>query len=505
MEKKDIQLQNMYIKGTIPNQVRSFKSKVYKRMTYDTFVDDCSKLYVKPENTSYTKDGVYVSAYRNDHMKLKSIVDSIPLADIKKAKKNYLARVKPSLLRGVRSLTMMQAFNGIEGCRFIDRMEMSKGAGFPFNTAKRDYFTQIDDIYYPNETIVSLYNEYIHDMSNGKQPFFVVDGALKDAPISQEDQDKRKIRVYSICNFVLNAITRSLFLPLVKVMQDNPLVFELAVGSVHCSEQWGMFYRYFSNPDRMIAGDYSRYDKTLALWLTIMAYNILIEMARLAGYTKTQLRIMCVIRDIFCMPNYMHNGDVFQVFGSNCSGNPLTVIINSICNSLLFRIFFFMKYPTKDFNEFINFLSYGDDNLASVSALCPYFNQNSVTEVARSFGITYTDEDKSVGVMADYRNISDVSFLKRTFVFNTKYNQWFAPLAKESIYRSLLVGVKSKAITPFQQDLKCMETSLHESFWHGEEFFNEHRERLQKFLLTVDIVKPLPTEEEVWAIFSDKY
>jgi hypothetical protein len=93
--------------------------------------------------------------------------------------------------------------------------------------------------------------------------------------------------------------------------------------------------------DRIIAGDYKSFDGRMSPKFMASAFKILINIARLSGnYDSEDLEIMKGIATEICNPLYDFNGILVQVFGSNPSGHPLTVIINSmltvcICDTVI--------------------------------------------------------------------------------------------------------------------------------------------------------------------------
>jgi len=82
--------------------------------------------------------------------------------------------------------------------------------------------------------------------------------------------------------------------------------------------------------------------------------------------------------------------------------------------------------------ENVAMVSYGDDNVVNFSeAVAERFNQNTVTQAYASFGMIYTDEAKTMGEIADWRDLSEVNYLKRGF--REEDGQWRAPLAEDVI------------------------------------------------------------------------
>jgi hypothetical protein len=77
-------------------------------------------------------------------------------------------------------------------------------------------------------------------------------------------------------------------------------------------------------------------------------------------------------------------------------------------------------------------------------------------------------------------NISDASFLKRSWKFDKDMNCFLGPLDHDSIEKMLMVWVKSKAVTEEHQGISVIQTAMQEYFFYGKDIFEEKREMLLK-------------------------
>jgi len=91
---------------------------------------------------------------------------------------------------------------------------------------------------------------------------------------------------------------------------------------------------------------------------------------------------MCIGYDT-AFPVVNVNGDLVEFFGTNPSGHPLTVIVNSIVNSLYMRYAYCLINPQgkncRHFKKNVNLMTYGDDNAMGVSRAVP----GSTTQIFR--------------------------------------------------------------------------------------------------------------------------
>jgi hypothetical protein len=148
-------------------------------------------------------------------------------------------------------------------------------------------------------------------------------------------------------------------------MSCNPLVSECAVGINAVGPEWDQLTRHIRRfgGDNILAGDYSKYDLTMSPQLMFAAFSVMIRLAKEVGYSDVCLMIMGHMATDVCYPVVAYNGDLVELLGSNPSGQNLTVYINSIVNSLLFRSGYFtlLDSSAPSFRSVVSLITYGDD------------------------------------------------------------------------------------------------------------------------------------------------
>jgi hypothetical protein len=113
------------------------------------------------------------------------------------------------------------------------------------------------------------------------------------------------------------------------------------------------------------------------------------------------------------------------------SGNPGTSVLNSLCNLVLIVLAFYNFFdPGVVFWNFVHPIVFGDDNVIGVSsAVSDRFNQHTIPGALARYGAIYTPENKDVvSTIASTRPITEVTFLKRGFRFETQEDKWDCPL-----------------------------------------------------------------------------
>jgi uncharacterized protein YacL (UPF0231 family) len=124
-------------------------------------------------------------------------------------------------------------------------------------------------------------------------------------------------------------------------------------------------------------------------------------------------------------------------------------------------------------------MSYGDDNIMSVSSECDWFNQRIMNERLARIGITYTAADKSDRIV-EFEPFSKFEFVKRGARFEPAVGLWVAPLLETSIAKSLHVIVKSKTISLTEQAAETLRAAAYHYFLHGEEVYTRRIEQLME-------------------------
>lgn len=384
-------------------------------------------------------------------------------------------------------LSRVATVSGLDGVKFIDAMNFTTSPGFPLSGSKVPLLIDLDPNDYPGITkprtfVPEVWEEFdkiVNILHEGKRCYMIWKSCLKDEPTKLT---KDKVRVFQSAPLVLQLLIRMYFLPLVRIIQLNPLLFECAVGinaeGLEWDELWEAAMKKGKN--RVLAGDYSKYDVRMPAQVTIAAFDILIDLARKCeGYTPEDIHLMEMMVNEVVYPIMAYNGDLIQLFGTNPSGQNLTVIINSLVNSLLLRCCFFTMYPKKDFKENCSFVTYGDDVIGSVSSACGKFTHITYAEYLAKHDMKFTMPDKESDP-THYMNEEDVDFLKRKCVYNQDLGRKVGLLDEESIFKRLHSHILSKELTLPMHSAQNIESSLHDWFYYGREVFEDRQAKLQQ-------------------------
>jgi len=373
------------------------------------------------------------------------------------------------------------ALNGVDGITYVDKLNTNTSAGNPFKQSKKK-FIEFDDQgkILKLDTVIQDRIDLItttYEKSTRFHPQFC--GHLKDEPTPNRKVIAGKTRVFTGGEFAWSVVVRRFYLSHIRLIQNNPFVFEAMPGIVAQSHEWTQLYDYLTKfgEAKVVAGDYGKFDKKMAAPFILEAFNILIRLSEAAGWSQEDLSVLRCIAYDTAFPTIDFNGDLIEVQG-NPSGHPLTVIINCLVNSL------YMRYAYKlvagspaDFRKHVNLATYGDDNIMSVSDSCPGFNHTRIATALKAIGVEYTMAEKEA-VSVPYIHIKDASFLKRKFVWNAEVGARLAPLPKETFDKMLTSRLDTGNIAAEAHSICVIETAVREYFFYGRPVFESRREYL---------------------------
>lgn len=426
---------------------------------------------------------------------------------------DLLAVFKSKLWCKTRPLSDLENISGIPGCKFVDAIKLGTSIGYPLSGEKRKYVyvaTTQEELWEwymtyggePTEQEMDRLKlehghsfqvvKFIPDISEeivriedcyrrGERGYPIAKACKKDEILTKE-----KCRIFYGNAIALTFLIRKYYLPLLRVLQMNPLVSECAVGINSHGPEWEEFHQHVTQfgMDRLIGGDYGKYDQKLPSQVIIAALRILIDCAEVCDYTKEDLKIMETMVGDIVYSVIAFNGDLIGLTeGTHISGNSLTVTINGICGSLNLRCYFF-SHPDnagKRFRDNVALSTYGDDNIGSVSPEQHHFTIKGASEFLGKYGQTYTMPDKESELL-DFLPKDQFEFLKRKSVYHPALGVHIGALIDESCFKMLHCFMRGKGSPHTEEVASAMniDTALSEWFNHGETVYEERRSQMQE-------------------------
>jgi hypothetical protein len=410
---------------------------------------------------------------------------------VKDYKEPLLDIFRSDMWCGARPLSDKENLCGVRGVKFMDAIKLNTSIGFPLSGPKRDHVIELEPTEeWPNnrelESVLMEEIEYIENCyRRGERAYTIAKACKKDEILSKD-----KCRVFYGNSLSLTYLIRKYYLPIMRVLQMNPLVSECAVGINSHGPEWQQFHEHTMKfgQDRLFGGDYGKYDQKLPSQIIFASLRILIDFARCCDYSEEDIRIMEAMTGDIVFAYIAFNGDLIGLTeGTHISGNSLTVIINSLCGSINLRCVFYTLYPAASFESRLKFrdnvaaMTYGDDNIGTVRQGCDKFTIKSCSEILGEYGQVYTMPDKE-SELTSYLPPDEFEFLKRKSVWHPKLGVHLGALLDKSIYKSLHCFIRGKNC-PMTEEHACaqnIDTALSEWFNHGEEKYEQQRELMRE-------------------------
>lgn len=398
---------------------------------------------------------------------------------------------KPEFIEMVRDelkpLDEMETLCGRDGARFIDAMCKSTSKGFPLSGPKSDMITLLDPDDYPthacpakcDELILQECEKMCSELLAGKRCYSIFKACVKDEPTKV---GKDKVRVFQAADWATQLMVRKYYLPIARLLSLFPLTSECAVGVNAQGPEWDQLARHMKKfgDDRILAGDYSKYDLRMPAGMIIAAFKCLVDIAQKCGqYSDDDITIMKGIATEIAFSCVAYNGDIIIHRGSNPSGQNMTVYINCIVNSLLLRSAYYHMYPAhlgnpEPFRVNVAIMTYGDDVKGSVRKGHDWFNHISYAEFLDKRDMKFTMPDKE-SEPTPYMQDEEADFLKRHNLYNAETGLIHGVLDEASIFKSLHTVIRSKAVSLDDQSAMNIDGALREWWQYGREMYEKRR------------------------------
>lgn len=395
-----------------------------------------------------------------------------------------------------RPLTDQENFNGVDGKRFIDKLvtKTSMGVLGLTPTAKKNYIVETED---EDGKIQMDFTPEVREMIDSAEKEYAMENrAWTIAVANKKDEvlSKEKCRMFFANPITLTWLIRKYFLPIARFIQMNPLLSECAVGINAHGPEWQEFQKYILQfgVDALINGDFKEFDIRTVAQMLLAAFDVMNMYSMHMNYTEEDRTIMRALASDVVYSLVAFDGDLYGIVeGTHISGNSLTVLLNSIVNSLHMRCVFYTVYQVVNYESRVPFRKacalgcYGDDNAGTVGEKYRKFNMVTLSRTLAEYGVTYTNPDKSTHEI-EFWPYEEFEFLKRSNRYNEEIGLHLGALAEKSIFKSLhcYMRGKSPALT---EELACatnLDGALREWFAHGRDVYEQRRKEMALIALT---------------------
>lgn len=348
-------------------------------------------------------------------------------------------------LKLLKPLNLKEAINGSDSVTWVEKLKYATSAGFPWNKPKlsllevrsSDEFACGHEYFLPPNLSME-FGQYISGLVDGEPMNYPYKGTQKDEPISEKKNTSRGPRIFCAANLFVILAGRMLFGSYIRIAQRNFFISWAAVGINAASKVWGLLWLWISafGTHRIMAGDYSNFDQNMSPLFTRAAYAVIVGLMEASGnFNPDLLAAARSWASETINPTVILDGDIFDIAGTNPSGNPLTVHINCIVN-ILFILYVWIAVGNcaKDFFDNVRMMTYGDDNLIAVRDSVGNFNYWIIHTKLSEIGVTYTPADKSDPRHKEFDCLTDITFLKRGFLLRDGF--YYAPLELASFAKT---------------------------------------------------------------------
>lgn len=473
---------------TVPHTLRSpNKTKLRKSICHN-------KIFVTqkaPAKMGFAPDGEHVmykamKKYLTPHYTLSHDQESIFSSII-------LTKFQPH--RKIRELNRVEAIKGIEGNEYICPINRKSSAGYPLNvetkkTGKREYLGEDDAWIFDHPRVEQLINEFQIAVKEKQRPEIAFVATIKDELVKIQKAEIYKSRAFAAAPLHFTILFREKYLDFFATVMECRIKNFSLVGTNMYSDDVDTIVKLLTEvappkSKQFLAGDFTNFDGTLCLNMLWQIYNVIEQM-----YGRNHK---------LCEALWLELVDSQQLFGNTVihvprgqpSGNPATTLINTLYNiALMFMTLFEVmeeintvaSYTIQD-NLLDHFrgVFYGDDNaLSFTKAFTTITDPNLLTKVMAKYGHVYTTDAKDTSIF-EYKDLSEISILKRRFTFDQRLRCWIAPLELVSILEPINWDKEDRTEMKEMQMQVNIRTAIRELSLHETEVFNEYSKKLINF------------------------
>jgi hypothetical protein len=470
------------------------KSKIKKSLIHDD-IKDLEELWCGqkdywriPDFRGFMKDDKWHSLYSACWVAQNQV--SPPLTLMIVAVADYLFGIEDLYAEGYSELSEEQTLSGIPAS-YIHSVNSKTSMGPPFNRSKQNFIAVQSGNSFMDPAVFGMIDNIQKVLDAGEVPSVMGLCTGKDEPIKPD----KFPRVFTCLPFAFNFLLKKKG-AWKAFMRANWRFFESTVGVNMTSIECTYIVRFLAQIDPHLQNLYDGDARTLDKSWNGHLWNML----AIAVYCISYAIRVCPKENYLLMHGLKHTtysikNDLFRPFW-NPSGHDSTVECNGILISVGERMVWYKNNPNDvdvdacvkwflgvfdkptvpdcgfTFRKNNALVTYGDDNVKSNRKPPPISYCDDWKSLT---GVHMTDPDKT-GMMK-LRPISEISYLKRNFVFDEELQLYLPPLSLKSMARMLLMK-RDSTLTDIDHCAVVSSEAMREAVYHGEEFYNMLRSRL---------------------------
>jgi len=260
------------------------------------------------------------------------------------------------------------------------------------------------------------------------------------------------------------------------------------------------------------AGDFTNFDGTLNPELIMRSMDIIQDF-----YHDEHQKIRRTLAEEMVHTVQQCGDCIYITNQGNPSGNPLTVVINTLVNAMYLRLSwlnlarrFEPRFASMTaYAKYVREIIYGDDNKIAVSDVVgKWFNAPNVGRFLLDFGIIYTDPQKTVSYSGEPElftispnvHLDHLTFLKCATRSHVDFpSRKLAAMSLETIYE--LTNWTRLSPNNIIATIDNCQDALRFAYFHGKKFFQQLRVRFLLAFRDVAVHPTFLTYEELDAMF----
>jgi len=491
--------------GTLKKAGQTFHSKIIRTKFYDDFAPRLSEEYGPPRDlrgidSTGEYDTIFLETFRNV-----SAVNEVPRTIFESCMVGYLNdAIPPGLIEAQKiDLCPLPVEDGLFGKQKIgiDKVPFSTSVGRTLKELgcnnKNDLFDLIPDteppLYRLKPAFLEMLKKLLNSLKEGVLPTLLLDFRVKDEVRKLSKLKAFKIRLFGVSDFHYNLLLRCYVMPIIMVLMTNPHMSECYGGMNAGSKAWTELAIRLKKFGFFIDMDFSTFDSTHSMFIIQLVAEFFYLAAIRCKYDIEDATILYYLILMLDLQVLIYNLDVMLKMFGLPSGVIVTLIMNSVVNSILIRVAFVLltKKRASEFRSFVVVATCGDDNVTSVcNSIIEVFNMITIQQVYRAVGYTVTNADKS-GEIRKHIPFENLTFLKRKFVWSDEMSAFLAPIELDSIFKALCFQSKDANLTPRQRLCDVAQTVQREAWLHGRDFFEQTKldlvEVFEKHQMTIGL------------------
>lgn len=243
-------------------------------------------------------------------------------------------------------------------------------------------------------------------------------------------------RTFRVGTIIQQILSKRYFGKFVESVIQQRSFNQVMVG-INPVKEWPVMYENLVK-GKIFAGDVAKWDKGMVPEFQRTLFDAIMDKYVGSNPKVAALVLECLIHSIVVMLD-----DLYITTHSLASGHFLTAIFNSLINRMYTAGWYYRSLSESGkkpqvhefFKDVVDYV-YGDDKLNSVKKHHKLLNAITMRDYFESLGLGFTDASKKP-IEAPFQDISEVSFLKRSFKFHNLLGKIVCPLELEVLQSGL--------------------------------------------------------------------